>query len=188
MSGLEAAALFIVATWLGLLTLVIVLMVRQIALITERIDQTGVPQYIDDGPALQSRVPDVVLNAVPQLNTGTTNLLLLSATCTPCRQLAEELQHKVLPKTAAAVALVPGREELADSIVALLPSAVQTVRDPEATEVAQILELQRVPSAIVIERGTVIAKAPPVNSADELLSFLTENSGSPSVTPFVPAS
>jgi hypothetical protein len=172
MNGLETAALVLVALWLGSLTLLVVLVIRQVALLTERVDRPGAIHVMEDGPALGSRAPDEVLASLPRMDTGVTHLLLLSASCTPCRQLAEDLRGKALPQNGTTIALVPGRKERADDIAGLLPGEIQVIRDPDATELAHVLALQRVPAAITVERGIVIAKAPPLSSASELLGFL----------------
>jgi hypothetical protein len=187
MNSLEFAAVIGVALWLGLLTLTAMLTIRQVALVTARIDQTGAPQYIDDGPALQSRLPDEVIRLVPELDSGITSLLLMSASCTPCKQLAEGLEQNMLPAGVSAIALVPGKQDLADDIAELLPPSIQMIRDPAATEVAHALDFQRVPAAIIIERGRVVAKAPPaaVSSAGELVNFMVQSSSTPSVSMLV---
>lgn len=172
MNDLEIAALIVIVAWLGVLSLVLVLAIRQITLLTARIDRSGVVYRMEDGPAIGSQVPDGVVEALPGVLTGVTHLLLISATCTPCRQLAEELRDKTLPKNGTTTALVPGRTELANGIVNLLPSDTEIVRDPDATEIAHALQLQRVPAALTLERGIVVAKSPPITSASELLRFL----------------
>jgi hypothetical protein len=48
---------------------------------------------------------------------------------------------------------------MAEEIVALLPASMRSIRDPDATRLATLLELQSVPFAMGIEGGIVTGKA-----------------------------
>lgn len=176
MSGLALTALIMVCAWLGVLTLVVVLLVRQIGLLTVRLSLAGEDILPDnDGPEVGSEIPDEVALALPQLNGERNYVLLLSASCIPCRELAVELgRHSFEP---AITALVPGSEKLADNLEALLPSGVRVVRDPEATELAGALEVESTPFALEVEGGTVTRKAYLYSSAD-LISLVEDKSDS----------
>lgn len=185
MSGLGVAALVVTAAWLGALTVVVVLVVRQIALVTARLDHAGAEPLrvygglMDDGPALGSRVPKEVTNELPELERGLVHLILLSATCSPCRELANGLRDEIMPANRAVIALVPGRPELADGVIELLPPSIRAVHDPLAEDLAGILGLERVPNALTMRDGVVIAKAPPLDSANDLLRFMELSGPSP---------
>lgn len=56
------------------------------------------------------------------------------------------------------VALVPGREDQAGELAALLSSDVRVVLDPEATHLAEALDLESTPFVLEVEGGTVIRK------------------------------
>jgi hypothetical protein len=70
------------------------------------------------------------------------------------------------------VALVPGREDQAGELAALLPSGVRVVRDPEATMLAESLDLEATPFALEIKRGTVTRKAHLYEGASALIEFV----------------
>lgn len=175
MSGIGVAALVLAAAWLGILSLVLVLVVRQIALITARLDHVGttsVGELREDGPALGSSVPEPVARELPELNMPLAHLLLFAATCTPCRTMAAELRHHALPNGRAIVALVPGRKELADGLISTLPLTIRAIPDPSATEIAELLQLQTVPFALSTEGGKVVAKSEFLGSVADLLRFM----------------
>jgi hypothetical protein len=92
MSGPGLVVIVLASVWLGVLSLVVVLLVRQIGLLTLRFDQVDLadPPFKPegDGPELGDAVPPDVIAALPELATEPTYLLLLSATCTSCRELA----------------------------------------------------------------------------------------------------
>lgn len=179
MSGLEVGAVVAVVIWLAAQTLVLVLAIRQIALLTARMDRAGAGPIIfgmpDDGPPVGKAVPDVVLEELPQLQIGLVHVVLLSATCTPCREMAAQLRHQRLPGEEKIIALVPGRERLAESLIAMLSSQFTSVRDPVATEIATILQITRVPFALTLRDGFVIAKSPVLDSVEDLVQFLTKS-------------
>lgn len=66
MSGLAVAALVLTSVWLGVLTLIVVL-VRQIGLLTVRLSVAGHTHLTDDGPEPGSDVPEEVTAALPDL-------------------------------------------------------------------------------------------------------------------------
>lgn len=182
MSTLGTTALILAAIWMGALTVVAVLLVRQIAILMVRLDRIGssttlVPNYdpMAEGPEVGSQLPAGVAQALPELGSGTSHIVLLSATCGPCRDIAEGLGRSDLStvrKQGKVVALVPGRAELADALVTLLPSGIRHVRDPQATALATELSIQRVPFALRVDAGKVTAKAPPLDSTKDLLQFM----------------
>ncbi len=173
MSGLEVTALVLVSAWLGILSLVVVLLVRQIGLITVRLSLVSEPFSLDDGgPEMGSRIPDGVLSVLPELDGRRAHLLLFSASCEPCRELAEELSGRRIDSTV--VALIPGRQEVAEGIADLLPSGIRTVLDPEAVELSEHLEIQSTPFALRVEDGNVSKKAHLYEGASDFMVFLQE--------------
>lgn len=160
MSGIGLAAIVLVGAWLGILTLVVVLLVRQVGLLGVRLDLSGPPyEPENDGPEIGSQLPEDVISTLPQLRTGRAYLVLLSATCTPCRELAAELRDQQLPRGQDLIALVPGRAELAESLVATLPPGMTVVRDPHATALAKNLQIESVPFALGVENGVIVGRA-----------------------------
>ena len=69
MSGLAIAALTLVCVWLAVLTLAVVLLVRQIGLLTVRLSlaNQAISLEEEDGLAAGEPIPEEVLAAVPEL-------------------------------------------------------------------------------------------------------------------------
>ena len=170
MSALAIAALVLVCLWLGVLTLVVVLLVRQIGLLTVRLSVSGqVSSLDDDGPEVGSAVPEYVASVLLDLEERA-YLVLISSTCTPCWELVADLgEYRFEQKI---VALVPGREEHARELAALLPSSIRVVLDPEASRLAESLELESTPFALEVQRGTVTRKAYLHEGASDLIAFV----------------
>ncbi len=138
----------------------------------------------DDGPEVGSSVPEAVASVLPDGGVERAFLLLISSTCTPCRELVADLggEHRFEQKI---VALVPGPEELARELAALLPSGMRTVLDPQATELAEALELESTPFALEVERRTVTRKAFLHRGASELIEFVESAGGRAQTKSFV---
>jgi hypothetical protein len=170
MSALAIAALVLVCLWLGVLTLVVVLLVRQIGLLTVRLSVSSqVSSLDDDGPEVGSAVPEYVSSVLLDLEERA-YLVLISSTCTPCWELVADLgEYRFEQKI---VALVPGREEHARELAALLPSSIRVVLDPEASRLAESLELESTPFALEVQRGTVTRKAYLHEGASDLITFV----------------
>jgi hypothetical protein len=179
MSGLAVVALVLAGIWLGILTLVVVLLVRQIGLLTVRLSVAGqAPDLDNDGPEVGSNVPEEVASALPEVVDERAYVLLISASCTPCRELAAGIRQHDFEQTV--VALVPGDGELADELVALLPSGVRAVRDPEARRLAGALGINSTPFAVEVERGTVTRKAYLYDGASDLMELVEAEKKIPS--------
>jgi hypothetical protein len=171
MSALAIAALVLVCIWLGVLTLVVVLLVRQVGLLTVRLSVAGEATSLDnDGLEIGSSVPEDVAVVLPDQAEEQVYLLLISSTCLPCWELATDLAEHRFEQNI--VALVPGHEEQAGELAALLPSSMRVVLDPEATRLAGALRLESTPFALEIERGAVTRKAYLHQGASDLIEFV----------------
>jgi len=171
MSALAVAALFLVCIWLGVLTLVAVLLVRQVGLLTVRLSVAGQAISVEnDGPEVGSSIPEDVVSALPDLEEERAYLLLISAGCTPCRELVADIGDRSFEQTI--VALVPGDEEQGGELAALLPSSIKAVLDPEAARLAETLRLQSTPFVLEVERGTVTRKVYLYEGAADLIEFV----------------
>jgi hypothetical protein len=169
MSALAIAALVLVCIWLGVLTLVVVLLVRQVGLLTVRLSTAAQTISLDDdGPEVGSGLPEDVAELMPEDEPA--YLVLISAGCDPCRELVAELDGRRFEQSI--VALVPGREEQAGELAALLPSDMRVVLDPEATQLAESLDLESTPFVLEIEGGTVTRKAHLYGGATALIEFV----------------
>ena len=169
MSPLAIVALVLVCAWLGVLTFVVMLLVRQVGLLTVRLSvATQAMPLDDDGPELGSSLSEDVAEVMPEEDPA--YLLLISADCDPCRELAAELEGHSFEQ--AIVALVPGRQEQASALAALLPHDIRTVLDPEATELAESLDLESTPFALEIKHGTIARKVHLHGGAPALIQFV----------------
>lgn len=158
MSDLELVVLVLVATWLGVLTLVTLLVVRQIGLITLRLDLAHQPGSLPaDGLDIGTEIPAPVAEDLPELADGLGYVLLLSGNCGPCRDLVPRLGSIEL--RGPVFVLMPGEGGLVDDFVRMLPSGYRVVRDPLATEVATALQMERTPAVLELEDGVVTGKA-----------------------------
>lgn len=160
MTGIEVTALALVGAWLGLLTIVLVLTIRQIALLTSRLDTShsvALDALDHDGLEIGSRLPDEVVESFPLLADGTTFILLLASTCGTCRKVASDLGTRSFDERL--VALVPGPEEMAEALISELPLGAMPVQDPLAREIAQKLHLESTPFAFQVDDGKVTGKA-----------------------------
>lgn len=173
MSPLAIAALVLVCAWLGVLTFVVVLLVRQVGLLTVRVSiATRATSLDEDGPEIGTSLPEDVAEVMPEKERA--YLLLISEGCDPCRELVAELDgHRFEQKI---VALVPGREEQAAELAALLPSDIKVVLDPEAIQLVESLDLESTPFVLEVEDGIVTRKVHLFGGATALIEFVESGS------------
>jgi hypothetical protein len=169
MSALAIAALVLVCLGLGVLTFVVMLLVRQVGLLTVRVSvATQAMSLDDDGPEIGSSLPEDVAEVLPQRERA--YLLLVSAGCDPCRELVADLDGHRFEQDV--VALVPGRQEQAGELASLLPSGIKVVLDPEATQLTESLDLESTPFVLEAEGGTVTRKVHLFGGASALVEFV----------------
>jgi hypothetical protein len=169
MTGLGIAAIVLSAVWMGVLTLTILLLIRQVGVMTIRLDRLASgqgPSAPSDGLPIGEEIPESVVSAIPRLSTGTYYVVTLSASCTTCRQLAAELGNVDFPYSANVIALVPGAEDSAVQVAEALPADVEVVMDPGATEIANHLRIEYAPFTLEIEDRRVGGKAHLHRAAD----------------------
>src|SRR5918998_2096090 len=184
MSALAIAALVLACVWLGVLTLVVVLLVRQVGLLTVRLSVGGEATPLDnDGPEVGSSVPEGVAAVLPDQAEEHAYLLLVSSTCTPCWELVADLGERRFEQNI--VALVPGHGEKAGELAALLPSGIQVVLDPEATRLAGALQLESTPFVLEVDHRTVTRKAYLHEGASDLIAFVESGNGAAEKKNFV---
>jgi hypothetical protein len=166
-------ALIGLAAWCAILTLIVLACIRQIAILDVRVDRQlfSGTEPVEDGLELGQPVPAEVAALIPAPAAGPWFVVLLSSTCTTCRDLAFEMQHFDLD--APVLGLVAGRSEVADVIAEVLPAGVTTTRDPQATAAAAALAVKTTPFVFEFRRGTLVAKAA-VRGADHLKRFMAE--------------
>lgn len=159
MSPLGTWATVAVCVWLGVLTIVMVLVVRQISLLTARLDsRIATPVDMDnDGLSIGEEVHESVKELIPETQEELTYVLVLSSTCSPCREIAPQLAN--YPRSAATVALVAGSPELATGLAEMLPPDLRVLRDPDAAAIAKLLRVESAPFALEVECGVITGKA-----------------------------
>lgn len=168
-------ALIGMAVWCAVLTLVVLACIRQIAVLGLRVDKSlfSGAEPVDDGLELGAPAPrevQALFEGRPTGN-GPSFVVLMSSTCTTCRDLAFELTGTTFDAPVAT--LVAGRSELVDMIVEALPASTTVVRDPLATSAAQALDVKTTPFVFEFRRGQLAAKAA-LRGADHLKRFVTE--------------
>jgi hypothetical protein len=171
MSALGTTALVLAAAWIGALSILVALLVRQVALLTHRLD----PDYALDGLPRGRRVPGSLAESLPD---GSGSVLVLGAGCGPCRKLARELQELAIDHYPI-VAVVEGDEAAASALAAVLPSGIRTVTGEEGNRMYSRLQLETTPFAFFVEQRQIVEKAV-LRGAEHFQALLEESAASPS--------
>lgn len=157
MSGLLLVSIVLTGLWLAALTMLVLVLVRQTALVMIRLEQGGRFSVSADGLPVGTPIAPDLRAAMPETTTGSSYVLLLSATCGPCRELVPELiRYEVKDRF---VTLLAGSPDVADSLAALLPAWMRVVRDPAASALADRLGIKSTPFVLQIKDGTVSGRA-----------------------------
>jgi len=173
MSRIELATLLIATVWLSVLSLLVILLIRQLGLVTVRLDANTF-SLEKDGPEVGSLIPAEVVEKVPRLGEGgLTYVLTLGATCTPCRELVDSLRGAELDEEM--IALLGGAPEVNNKIAAMLPPTFPIVQDPLAHQAASALSIQSTPFVIEVLDSVVTGRAY-IRDLDELNSLIRARS------------
>jgi hypothetical protein len=143
---MSTLALFIIAAWISALSILVALLVRQVSLLTHRMD----PDYALDGLPRGRRIPSSLADHLPG---GSGGVLVLGAGCSPCRKLAYEL--KGLEVAQPVVALIEGEERSAAVLAAALPHSMKRVVGVEAAHAYSALQLETTPFAFFVDRREI---------------------------------
>jgi len=172
MTALELVALAATTVWLGVLTLVAVLMVRQIGLIGVRLDRDqdrSAP--VGDGLPVGTPLPTEVGSLLEPSGDAPAFILILGAVCTPCREMAQELSG--FPSSSRVLALVSGNRDLALELSELLPKSMPSLIDPAAERAVRALRIATTPFVVEVRAGVIAVKAA-LRGADHLERFVEE--------------
>lgn len=163
-------ALGALAIWLVVLSIVTVLCVRQIALLTLRLEARGDSfSFGDDGLEVGSEIDQWVADVLPVLSVGRAYVLHVSASCGSCRDLIPALRDQKFDPPM--VALLTGTGGVADELATQFPATWQLLTDPDAAQAAHLLGIHSTPFALQIERGVVTGKAH-VKVVEDLLNLV----------------
>jgi hypothetical protein len=171
MSAIAVAALVLAAVWLVALTVVVMLLVRQVGLVTIRLDRAREQSSpVNDGLATGSDLPESAVGVLPE-DAEPAYLLILAAGCHPCRELADSMHDMPLSR---AVAIVSGRLDRAADLAGRLPRWLPATFDPQAATIVEELHVSTTPFVFEVRDGRIAAKAV-VRGADHLASFLVRS-------------
>lgn len=164
MNGLEIAALVAVGVWMSVLTLLFLVMIRQVSLVTAWARRSGsAASLADDGIEIGVVVPDEAAETAPVLRDQHAFILFLEGDCQPCREFAldagqsEEVAR--LQGRSAVVASVQGKGAQADEVARMLPDWVEVVQEPGAATIAKSFEVQATPMIYEVDEGKVAGRA-----------------------------
>jgi len=158
MTGLETTLVVVVAVWLAVISFVLILVVRQIGLLTVRVSFAAPEVPVDEvGLPVGTEIPDHVLDGVSAGGRPVSTLLLLSGTCGDCRGLATGLKAESVGD--GTLVLIAGGKALAEEVAELLPAELPRMYEPEASRIANALGIDTVPFGMNVAGGVIRAKS-----------------------------
>lgn len=159
MTGLETALVVVVAVWLAVISFVLILVVRQIGLLTVRVSFAAPEVPVDEvGLPVGTEIPEHVLEGVSAGGRPVSTLLLLSGTCGDCRGLATGLREAESVADGTLV-LIAGGKALAEEVAELLPAELPRLYEPDASRIANALGIDTVPFGMNVAGGVIRAKS-----------------------------
>lgn len=164
MNGLEIAALVAATIWLSVLTLLFLVLVRQVGLVTAWARRSASAATIgDDGIEIGVDVPAPAVEVAPQLEDEFAYLLFLAGNCQPCREFADDAGNSEevaqIQNSARVVATVQGGGAQADEVARMLPGWMDVVQEPGAAKIAKSFEVQATPMIYEVSGGKVTGRA-----------------------------
>lgn len=169
---LEVVLLCFLTAWLIIVSLLLAGLARYIGRLASIIAQNGniivsdetAFRVDDDGPEIPSALPSEAAQGLRQVNVPIDDralLVLFSVGCAPCEdriQEIAELQDRPGIPFFALMAGSPDKSGLTKMVDALTLTGFTIITDPLAHDLATALSLQSVPFALLIEKGSVVAK------------------------------
>lgn len=175
MSDLGVVALVLVSCWMAVLSIAVLLLIRQVGLTTVRLDRIrDVRAPVNDGLDVGKAAPEAVVDLLPETASAPTYFLVLGSLCAPCRELLADLRPDDLTHTT--FALIGGREDIKDDVVSLVPMGMRAVTGEAGAAALRALEVSTTPMAFEVRDGTITGKAM-LRGAQHFLSFVGESAG-----------
>ena len=156
MATFELIALGLVAGWLAVLTVAILVLVRQVALLTYSAGSSE-RSIVDGGPPIGHTMPPAVAEAVPELKIVVGHLLFVSPTCGACLDIVRQLESFTWSQPLLPV--VTGDDQMADDFIQMMPDGVRVIRDPDATTIYDELHIIGTPYVVEIDGGIISGTA-----------------------------
>jgi hypothetical protein len=156
------------AAWLGVLTVVVVLLVRQLGLVTARLSYGPAATHADS-LELGAAVPAVARFALPPGTIDLGYVVFLSGDCEPCHGFAETLDESLPEQT---VFVMTGDTRAASDLVDHIPGEPAIVRDPLAREITEAFRVSATPLALKLREGVVSGRAR-LRNAQDLIALAT---------------
>lgn len=160
MTGFDLLVVGSVATWLFILSVALLITVRQVAILNvhlERANQSSQAFLENDGPELGASISELIFSDSVDLK-QTTCLLFASVTCTSCRELIVNLGNIDQLKMHTILFLI-GRDDLVAPLIELVPEYIEVICDPIANQFANGLSIQSIPFGIISVDGRVQSKS-----------------------------
>jgi hypothetical protein len=161
MSGLETAALITVAAWLAVLSMAVLVLVRQIGLLSAWAERNTHSR--DDGLDVGVSVPEPARELLPELTAGLGYVVFLAGNCQPCREFALEASRSSevaeLRDAVRIAAVVTGDDVQADEVARMLPAWIEVLQHDAAALLTQTFEVRTTPAVYEVDRGTVTGRA-----------------------------
>jgi hypothetical protein len=159
MTHLMFAFLLVAGIWMMVLSFVIVLLIRQVALLMLRLSTLSGALPLT-GPELGEEVPQDIADQIPgRYWAGGVLLLFLSEGCSDCRELAIALRSRrpLMDTVGRSIVFLTGPSS--GPLVDLLPPWVRIVRDPLAQTAFRAFRVSGTPFGIATSQARVIAKS-----------------------------
>jgi hypothetical protein len=161
MSALETTGLVAVAAWLSLLTLSILMLVRQVGLLTAWMQQRAPAG--EGGLDIGQEVPERALRLFPGVRERLGYVLFLAGDCQPCREFALAAGHSEevanLRATRPIAAAVTGDDAKADEVARMLPGWITVFRAEDARVLEESFDVRATPVVYEVERSKVTGRA-----------------------------
>jgi hypothetical protein len=166
----EQLALFVLAIWSGVLTIVVILTVRQVALLSLRPSGQAVVNMDDLGPKAGMRVPAELDRFLAEYR-DVQAIVLISAVCGPCRELAKDFTRLTVSNRFAF--LVTGSSDDVADMVSLVPPGAVVLTDPDASRLARSLGITSTPFGVGIA-GDQVSRSKFLRSIEDVETLTSE--------------
>jgi hypothetical protein len=160
MNWLGVFAVIVIGLWLVVLTVALLLCVRQLAVNRVRLEllvRGGAGS--GTGPTVGFSLAPALLASRPELARERALVVVLSGNCANCMQVIDEWESgdgPALIESQDVLLLVTGQEGAASEEAAhRLADLGAVVREPEASRLAQALNMSYRPSALLLEGGLI---------------------------------
>lgn len=177
MGATGVIALISVCAWMLILSAAVILLIRQVGLITTRLDLFAAGIAVSpavSGPRIGEDASNALKDSGISAYGGDVYILYLSSHCATCRDIVATLPNELNGSVRSTVAVITGEERIATALADSLPKWMRSISGACAEELVADLHLSYAPFLVALNEHGIVTNKSHVFTTEDIKNFLAD--------------